>query len=345
MIVAFGFTGVSTSLTVMSDVEVLDITTWSWTSYYVPSPGYPGSGDTHGINGGGNTLTLPGTPSMAIVAGAVTGGLVVFILIIVALYIFNFQQKQRHTPSLQSAQDAHDTINDESTILPPSNDNHHHHLDPFTRTISRSPSSAPTPPISPISPSSPTSPVSPISSISAPPHLAINHHHQQQQPRKRTNSLLPSPWKDYQSSHWFVKRASTTSGLPHNTTTHFTVSKPDEPGGFEKAAVIHRAITVPGSSPPPPPHISITQLKYKSSEKIQNDGNHHGNDKENGNMDSTDKTNDNIAGGIDNDNDNDNGFDRQEFILHSGEISSDQNTVGCDSIGHSPLDKNTPPLE
>ncbi|KAI8641498.1 hypothetical protein BD408DRAFT_403378 [Parasitella parasitica] len=40
MIVAFGFTGVSTALTVMADIEVLDIITWSWTSVYTPSPGF-----------------------------------------------------------------------------------------------------------------------------------------------------------------------------------------------------------------------------------------------------------------------------------------------------------------
>ncbi|KAG2234207.1 hypothetical protein INT48_006007 [Thamnidium elegans] len=83
MIVAFGFTGVSTALTVMSDIEVLDITTWSWTSVYTPSPGY---------NTGGS-----GTSGKENVAGAVTGGLVVFVLILVAFYFLNsHHQKQRN---------------------------------------------------------------------------------------------------------------------------------------------------------------------------------------------------------------------------------------------------------
>lgn len=102
MIVAFGFTGVSTALTVMSDIEVLDIITWSWTSVYTPSPGY----NTGGIGGkpngiGGNDKSGnsngPSSPSIAIVAGAVTGGLVMFILILIAFYLLsNYHQKQRN---------------------------------------------------------------------------------------------------------------------------------------------------------------------------------------------------------------------------------------------------------
>ncbi|CEP14034.1 hypothetical protein [Parasitella parasitica] len=103
MIVAFGFTGVSTALTVMADIEVLDIITWSWTSVYTPSPGF-NTGGGGGIGGKQNGIgdhsgnsNGPSSPSIAIVAGAVTGGLVVFLLIIVAFYLLNnYQQKQRH---------------------------------------------------------------------------------------------------------------------------------------------------------------------------------------------------------------------------------------------------------
>ncbi|KAL7321768.1 hypothetical protein PS15m_001502 [Mucor circinelloides] len=103
MIVAFGFTGVSTALTVMADIEVLDVITWSWTSVYTPSPGYNTGGIGGKPNGGlvGNDKSSnsngPSSPSIAIVAGAVTGGLVVFLLILVAFYLLNnYHQKQRN---------------------------------------------------------------------------------------------------------------------------------------------------------------------------------------------------------------------------------------------------------
>lgn len=104
MIVAFGFTGVSTALTVMADIEVLDVITWSWTSVYTPSPGYNTGGIGGKPNGGSGGETNAsgssngsGSPSIAIVAGAVTGGLVVFLLILVAFYLLNnHHQKQRN---------------------------------------------------------------------------------------------------------------------------------------------------------------------------------------------------------------------------------------------------------
>jgi hypothetical protein len=112
MIVAFGFTGVSTALTVMSDIEVLDTITWSWTAMYTPSSGYNtsipnGSSGGGGVGGenpteigagtNGPNVNVPSSPSIAIVAGAVTGGLVVFVLILVAFYMINVyhQKKQR----------------------------------------------------------------------------------------------------------------------------------------------------------------------------------------------------------------------------------------------------------
>ncbi|KAG1472743.1 hypothetical protein G6F56_001352 [Rhizopus delemar] len=81
MIVAFGFTGVSTTLTVMSDIEVLDINTWSWTSVYTPTT-------IQKINKISNDDS-----SVAIIAGAVTGGVVVFLLVLVILYLLYLQRK------------------------------------------------------------------------------------------------------------------------------------------------------------------------------------------------------------------------------------------------------------
>lgn len=94
--------GVSTALTVMSDIEVLDITTWSWTSVYTPSPDYA-TGNTiengTGIDNGSMTVA-PNMPSLAIVAGSITGVVVVLVLIIVALYMFNYhRRKQRRENS------------------------------------------------------------------------------------------------------------------------------------------------------------------------------------------------------------------------------------------------------
>lgn len=103
MIVAFGFTGVSTALTVMSDIEVLDTITWSWTSVYTPSSGY-NTGNSRGGNPTGtgtdtdrsNNTNVASSPSIVIVAGAVTGGLVVLVLILVAFYMVNiYHQKKR----------------------------------------------------------------------------------------------------------------------------------------------------------------------------------------------------------------------------------------------------------
>ncbi|KAF7726859.1 hypothetical protein EC973_008366 [Apophysomyces ossiformis] len=108
MIVAFGFTGVSTSLTILSDIEVLDTTTWSWTSSYIPSASIIQPGN----NGQSNrTITgLPNTPSMAIIAGAVTGGMVVLVLIVVALYMFNYHQRHHPPKSKQSISELEHTL-------------------------------------------------------------------------------------------------------------------------------------------------------------------------------------------------------------------------------------------
>ncbi|KAG1225938.1 hypothetical protein G6F68_019830 [Rhizopus microsporus] len=74
MVVAFGFTAVSNTLTVMSDIEVLDINTWSWTSVYTPASLIDEISEKKPRDDAGSS------PSIAIIAGAVTGGVVVFIL-------------------------------------------------------------------------------------------------------------------------------------------------------------------------------------------------------------------------------------------------------------------------
>lgn len=91
----------------MSDIEVFDTITWSWTSTYIPSPGYAvGNGHDTGINGPDNTGTvISSTPSMAIVAGAITGVLVVLVLVIVALYMFHYHQKRQKVQEEQEDDD------------------------------------------------------------------------------------------------------------------------------------------------------------------------------------------------------------------------------------------------
>jgi hypothetical protein len=136
MIVAFGFTGVSTALTVLSDIEVLDTITWSWTSIYTPSSGYhtgnPNSGKPTGT---GNTnqpsnTNGPSSPSIAIVAGAVTGGLVVLVLILVALYMINVyhRKKQRKLDK--------DRFSDDSSLSEISSAEQEYHTSPTLRNQS-----------------------------------------------------------------------------------------------------------------------------------------------------------------------------------------------------------------
>ncbi|CAO3598310.1 unnamed protein product [Absidia cylindrospora] len=282
MIVAFGFTGVSTSLTVMSDIEVLDVTTWSWTSYYAPSPGYPGNDDGPSINGSGNQFTLPGTPSMAIVAGAVTGGLVVFVLIIVALYIFNYQQKQRHhSPPSTHDHDVVETTShhagDNASILSPTKK--YTISDDDDTFVCSAPSSPPT--------SAPT----------------------------RHSSLLPSPWKDNTPpSDWRIRRAVTAFGPLNNN--GLPISKPDEPMNINQTSVVKRAATTGTSSMLHHHRSGFYMDKIQDEEETRGDRGH--NNIEN-------------ASGSDpphrDDDDDDDGFDIQEFILHSGEISLEQQTA------------------
>ncbi|KAG1464512.1 hypothetical protein G6F46_002569 [Rhizopus delemar] len=92
MVVAFGFTAVSNTLTVMSDIEVLDINTWSWTSVYTPASLIDEISEKKPKD------DTSSSPSIAIIAGAVTGGVVVFILVLVAFYLLNLHQRnKRHS--------------------------------------------------------------------------------------------------------------------------------------------------------------------------------------------------------------------------------------------------------
>ncbi|CAO3675657.1 unnamed protein product [Rhizopus stolonifer] len=103
MIVAFGFTGVSTTLTVMSDIEVLDINTWSWTSVYTPTI-------IQKINEISNDDS-----SVAIIAGAVTGGVVVFLLVLVILYLLYLQRKPPIEP--KDTPNRSDTMGTSKTLV------------------------------------------------------------------------------------------------------------------------------------------------------------------------------------------------------------------------------------
>ena len=140
----------------MSDIEVLDTITWSWTSFYIPSNGYgDGTNPNSGVGGRDkNVAVMSNTPSMAIVAGAVTGVLVVLVLIIVALYIFNYhQQRQRRLQSnmthhhqasqrrMQYRQRQHNSHSSNHYWISPDNNNnregpvmraqHNHHHDSY----------------------------------------------------------------------------------------------------------------------------------------------------------------------------------------------------------------------
>ncbi|KAI9027359.1 hypothetical protein CLU79DRAFT_741537 [Phycomyces nitens] len=96
MIVAFGFTGVATALSVMSDVEVLDTNTWSWTSTYSPSFDFLANDPSHS-NESNNTIQHSGnTPtSFGTITGAVISSLAVFLLLLTGIYMFNRHRKRR----------------------------------------------------------------------------------------------------------------------------------------------------------------------------------------------------------------------------------------------------------
>ena len=289
MVVAFGFTGedkkkesihrpmgmpgVSTALTVMSDIEVLDIITWSWTSTYTPSPSYAlDDGQNNGFGQGKTTAILPSTPSMAIVGGAVTGGLAMFVLIIVALYVFNYhQKKQRKKQRIQQHHYRH----------PSSDRNLQQHTPPHQSYMSGDTSDIRLykdddfwdEPDGKVHPQRPIVQIR-TDLIRAPP-------------------MLPSPWSKQAS---FVRRAATT---PVN---HTKVSKPDEPSR-SSALWVRRATTtaatisinteptIAGPSKSPSPKLSRPAQDQHSDEE-------------------------------------EDGFDRQEFILRSDEMSSD----GLDTV-------------
>ncbi|CDH60217.1 hypothetical protein RO3G_09099 [Lichtheimia corymbifera JMRC:FSU:9682] len=234
MIVAFGFTGVSTALTVMSDIEVLDTVTWSWTSVYSPSSEY-GSGGSPNRGIGKTTAVMPSTPSMAIVAGAVTGVLVVLVFIIVALYMFNYHQQRRKKKHQQNLPEHHfphdslpppaDDIKETTTttattaIATPSNSNNGGGGGNTMVDLPRAPTQLRIDPYY---------------------HHRHHHHHHQQQQQQQQHTILPSPWTPTlrqsfppASSEWAIRRAATT---PHRYLHDHNISKPDEPSSMSSSS-------------------------------------------------------------------------------------------------------------
>ncbi|KAI9278833.1 hypothetical protein BDA99DRAFT_16744 [Phascolomyces articulosus] len=284
MVVAFGFTGVSTALTVMSDIEVLDTITWNWASAYTPSNGYSdGSNSNNGTDDQDKTVeVMSSTPSVAIVAGAVTGVLVVFVLIIVALYMFNYhQQKQKQKQSEMTQQQHrhyhqsprchqqhHHQPSHPCWITPPGSDprddpfimtQHQYDFDGFTKDLGPTATSPSTSSSSPLSPTTYQSQqqqhigcvptrlyISTNPEIIAYPGTIEQRQHQQ----KFQQAHLPSPWTPITrqsfpptSSEWMVRRAATA---PHHFHRPYYLNKPDEP--FTNAITkqqIRRAATTP----------------------------------------------------------------------------------------------------
>lgn len=266
MIVAFGFTGVSTALTVMSDIEVLDITTWSWTSVYTPSPGYNtggsgASGKENGI-GGRPGNNVPSSPSISIVAGAVTGGLVVFVLILVAFYFLNsHHQRQRNRRNNKNG--------DFSTNHSSSDLSQHMHHRPSTNQHEMVE-------ISFKGPVSPTEPFEYYNNQSRRPSAQTPHPLQINTSGLPTRSdtintsttvvtnassviLLPSPWSrviseddntntsssSSSSSDWMIRRAASTP--THHPMQSLSISKPDDisyPALTTNQSNLRRAVTV-----------------------------------------------------------------------------------------------------
>ncbi|KAG2177013.1 hypothetical protein INT43_007667 [Umbelopsis isabellina] len=86
MIVAFGFTGVSTSLSILSDIENLDVETWSWRSAYNTSEDLARKASNDVIANG---------PSTAVIMGAVGGLAGLFCILLLALHICNRRNRRK----------------------------------------------------------------------------------------------------------------------------------------------------------------------------------------------------------------------------------------------------------
>ncbi|KAI8576931.1 hypothetical protein K450DRAFT_254276 [Umbelopsis ramanniana AG] len=92
MIVAFGFTGVSTSLSILSDIENLDVSTWSWRSVFNTSSD---------ITKGQHTELMSG-PSPGVIVGAVAGLAALFCILLIALHLCNRRYNQKHNDDDES---------------------------------------------------------------------------------------------------------------------------------------------------------------------------------------------------------------------------------------------------
>ncbi|KAL0082860.1 hypothetical protein J3Q64DRAFT_1750437 [Phycomyces blakesleeanus] len=80
----------------MSDIEVLDTNTWSWTSTYTPSLDFLASDPSHPNESNGSTAHGGNTPtSFGTITGAVISSLAVVLLIITAVYMFKRHRKRR----------------------------------------------------------------------------------------------------------------------------------------------------------------------------------------------------------------------------------------------------------
>jgi hypothetical protein len=285
MIVAFGFTGVSTSLTVMSDIEVLDITTWSWTSVYTPSIGYSGIGGNNGDrsgapDGGENELGSnqrrhePSSPSVAIIAGAVTGGLVVFVLILVTFYLINKYHKQKRQSHGHNEKNANGSVfsSDDDTSEMTASVLHGQH---FHDVLFKEPRSS----------------TEPFEYNSSRRPSAQTHPLQQLNPKRSdtigtSTTLVPSPWASTSLATSSVKRAASTPTHCHHypiQSISAAISKPDD-----KYYGVRRAVTL--------------------SESVSSNTN---------NSDGTERTKSIPLV----QEEEDDGFDRQEFILRSDEVS------------------------
>lgn len=312
MIVAFGFTGVSTALTVMADIEVLDITTWSWTSVYTPNAS--GSGGKPNRTGGQGD-NIPSSPSISIVAGAVTGGLVVFILILVAFYFLNsHHQKRRNNKSGNSSSSNLSMPVGESQRANRINSVSSHHVrhemmeitfkdrpsstEPFEYQ-SRRPS-APTPHPLQINSSGPTR----SDTINTSTTVVTN---------ASSVVLLPSPWskkrsgqdKGLESSDWIIRRAASTP-THHPMQSIASISKPDDK--YYPVNPLRRAATVSESSN----SLKHTLTNNSSTDTITN---------KNVKRDNTTNKELITPNNKEEEEGDDDRFDRQEFILRSEEVT------------------------
>lgn len=310
MIVAFGFTGVSTALTVMADIEVLDIITWSWTSVYTPNATGPG-GKPNRIGGQGDNA--PSSPSISIVAGAVTGGLVVFILILVAFYFLSsHHQKRRNNKSGNSSLSNLSTPVTESHRANRINSviSHHVRHEMMEITFKDRPSSTEPFEYQARRPSAPTP--HPLQITGGPTRSDTITTSTTVVTNASSVVLLPSPWskvrksgqdKGVETSDWMIRRAASTP-THHPMQSIASVSKPDDK--YYPVNQLRRAATVSESNN----SLTHTLTNNSSTDTITN---------KNVKRDNT--TNKEPITTNNKEEEEDDTFDRQEFVLRSDEVA------------------------